>query len=70
MKKWNIWKGMVVLTLALGVASLTLILGTSSLIPPARGAAEPINIGLLIPYTGTLGWVGACQVGEIGRAHV
>jgi branched-chain amino acid transport system substrate-binding protein len=63
MKKWNIWKGMVVLTLALGVASLTLILGTSSLIPPARGAAEPINIGLLIPYTGTLGWVGACQVG-------
>ena len=71
MKMWNIWKGTVVLTLILGMSLLILTLGTSSFVPTARGAAEPINIGFLISYTGTLGWVGACQVGvEIAKDEI
>lgn len=55
-----------------GILILTFILGMVSIIVPAPGlAAEPIPIGILLPYTGPIGWVAACQVGgDIARDEI
>jgi len=55
-----------------GIALLTFIFGTiSGVIPAPAGAAEPIPMGILLPYTGPLGWVAACQAGaDIARDEI
>ena len=55
-----------------GILILTFIFGMVSIIVPAPGlAAEPIPIGILLPYTGPIGWVAACQVGgDIARDEI
>ncbi len=46
--------------------------GLSFIVVPAPVmAAEPIPIGILLPYTGPLGWVAACQTGaDIARDEI
>ena len=46
--------------------------GLSFIVVPAPGmAADPIPIGILLPYTGPLGWVAACQTGaDIARDEI
>ena len=48
------------------------LLGLSLVTVPAPGmAADPIPIGILLPYTGPLGWVAACQAGaDIARDEI
>jgi len=55
-----------------GFALLTFILGTVFAVVPAPAlAADPIPIGILLPYTGPLGWVAACQAGaDIARDEI
>ena len=55
-----------------GILILTFIFGMVSIIVPAPGlAAESIPIGILLPYTGPIGWVAACQVGgDIARDEI
>jgi branched-chain amino acid transport system substrate-binding protein len=50
----------------------SLFLGIFLIPAPAPGiAAEVIPIGILLPYTGPLGWVAACQTGaDIARDEI
>ncbi len=63
MRKEKIWKGFLLVAFILGIASF---------IAPSPGlAADPIPVGILLPYTGPIGWVGACQVGaDIARDEI
>ena len=51
---------------------LGVFLGLSLIFAPGPGmAADPIPIGILLPYTGPLGWVAACQTGaDIARDEI
>ncbi len=63
MKRKGFWKGFGVLTILLGLSLI--------LMPRPGVAADPIPIGILLPYTGPLGWVAACQTGaDIARDEI
>ena len=50
---------------------VSLLLGLFFIAPGAGFAAETIPIGILLPYTGPLGWVAACQTGaDIARDEI
>ena len=54
------------------VGLLIFFFGLSFIVVPAPVmAADPIPIGILLPYTGPLGWVAACQTGaDIARDEI
>ena len=53
------------------VGLLAFFLVLSLFTAPTGLASDPIPIGILLPYTGPLGWVAACQVGgDIARDQI
>lgn len=63
MKKVGSWKGFLFCGLILAMVSIVAV-------APGQ-AADPLPIGILLPYTGPLGWVAACQVGaDIARDEI
>ncbi len=63
MRKEGVWKTLVFSAFILGLFLIS---------APVPGmAADPIPIGILLPYTGPLGWVAACQTGaDIARDEI
>ena len=51
---------------------IALFLGMWTVLTPVKGmAADPVPMGILLPYTGPLGWVAACQTGaDIARDEI